>query len=41
MMTPWGKVGGSQENVRDVGPMAEMVKFVGGLPGARGDQYKY
>ena len=34
MMTPWGRIGGSQENVRDLGPLAEMAKFVGGLPGA-------
>ena len=36
MMTPWGRIGGSQENVRDLGPLAEMVKFAGGLPGAAG-----
>ena len=36
MMTPWGRIGGSQENARDLGPLAEMVKFAGGLPGATG-----
>ena len=36
MMTPWGRIGGSQENVRDLGPLAEMVKSAGGLPGAAG-----
>ena len=43
MMTPWGRIGGSQENVRDLGPLADMIKFAGGLPGAtgQGDQYKY
>ena len=36
MMTPWGRVGGYQENVRDLGPLADMAKFAGGLPGAIG-----
>ena len=36
MMTPWGRTGGSQENVRDLGPLADIEKFAGGLPGARG-----
>ena len=35
-MTPWGRVGGSQENVRDLGLLADMVKLAGGLLGARG-----
>ena len=35
MMTPWGRTGGSQENVRDLGPLADMAKLAGGLPGAR------
>ena len=37
MMTPWGRMGGSQENVSDLGPLADMVKFAGGLPGATGE----
>ena len=36
MMTPWGRIGGSQENKRDLGPLAEMTKFAGGLSGATG-----
>ena len=36
MMTPWGRVGGSQENERDLGPLADMAKFAGGLPEATG-----
>ena len=35
-MTPWGRTGGSQENERDLGPLADMAKFAGGLPGATG-----
>ena len=35
-MTPWGRIGGSQENVSDLGPLADMIKFAGGLPGATG-----
>ena len=41
MMTPWGRIGGSQENVRDLGPLAVMTKFAGGLPGAAGGINKY
>ena len=37
MMTPWGRGGGSQENVSDLGPMTDMLKFAGGLPGATGE----
>ena len=35
-MTPWGRMGGFQENVRDLGPLADMAKFAGVLPGATG-----
>ena len=41
MMTPWGRIGGPQENVRDLGPLAVMTKFAGGLPGAAGGSNKY
>ena len=42
MMTPWGRIGGSQENVRDLGPLAVTTKFAGGVPGARqGSQCKH
>ena len=37
MMTPWGRMGGSQENVSDLGPLADIVKLAGGLPGATGE----
>ena len=36
MMTPWGRTQGSQENERDLGPLADIAKFAGGLPGATG-----